>query len=469
MFRLGEQKIRPGTYVRWYDASGQDVFQRAIGVGAAVIKSNWGPLEEVVTINDDTEISQKIGTGKGAKVVKEAFEGGAYVMNVVRIGKGGDEATLTLRAEGSEEEAIEIAKLATKHPTSRDFNITIRESLNVDEKEFIVYEDEKQIEKITFKAGKEENEVKNMVFAVNETSDFIRATEIDGAEKVLSILNEPLTGGSDPETEAQDYIDAFGTLEVKFFDALTVDSEDTSIHASLQAFVNRRLREGARIIGITADKVSEPFDKRKEHAKAFNDFAMIHVGNGFLDRDGEGIDGALAAGRVLGMMVSENYKSSLTKKSVRGSTGVHGELKPQQYNEAVESGMLMFSENSDGLAQVDYGINTLVSPSSTEDKGWKKVRRVRTRFELIDRIAITLDRQIGDGEGIDNGSDGAQHVITVANGIIDTMIDDGGLESGEMILDEKNPQEGDSAWFKFDNLVDLDGMEKIYLAFGFKY
>lgn len=42
MFKLGEQKARPGVYVRWYNAGGYARYSRPLGVGAAVIKSNWG-------------------------------------------------------------------------------------------------------------------------------------------------------------------------------------------------------------------------------------------------------------------------------------------------------------------------------------------------------------------------------------------------------------------------------------------
>lgn len=195
---------------------------------------------------------------------------------------------------------------------------------------------------------------------------------------------------------------------------------------------------------------------------------MVYVGNGFTLGE-KNIEGAMAAGRVLGMMVSRNYKTSLTKKVIQGSTGLYGELTNDQYVEAIKNGMLVFGLNADGLAEVVSGINTLVSLNDDQDEGWKKIRRVRTRFELIDRIAYKLDQQIGSGEGVPNSSDGHQHVVTIGNGIIADMIREGGLESGEMIIDENNPAFGDSAWFGFQDLVDLDGIEKLYLAFGFKY
>lgn len=463
LFRLGEQKVRPGVYVRWFNDGALAKYSRAIGIAAAVIKSNWGPLEKAITIEDESDILDKIGSGYGAEVVKEIFQGGAYTVQVVRAGTGGALGEIVLK----DEEGTDTLRLGTKYPTSRQFTVTIRAALDASEKEFIVFEGDRQIEKLTFKSG--ENEGNHLASLLNETSKYFDAVVLEnGGSSIAAILNESVKGGEEPKVTAQDYVDAFGVIEKRFFDGITVDSEDPIIHASLQAFVNRKLREGARFTGVVGEKITVPFETRKNNARSFNDFAMIYVGNGFETKTG-GVDGAKAAGHVLGKMVSASYKSSLTKKTVRGSVGVYGELSSSQYNEAAKNGMLVFSLNPDGLAQVDYGINTLVSVDSEEDDGWKKIRRVRTRFELIDRVAFTLSKAMGSGDGIDNSSDGRQYVITVANGIINDMIMDGGLESGELIVDEQNLPKGDAAWFKFRDLVDLDGIEKLYLAFGFQY
>lgn len=463
MYRLGEQKVRPGVYVRYFNDGDLPTYAGAIGVAAAVIKTNWGPLGQVIKIEKAEDVHKKIGVGYGSDVVSEMFKGGAYTVLAVRVGLGGNHGEVILK----DTEGLEALSVKTKFPSSREFTVTVRDSLNEGEREFLVFEANRQVERILFSKG--ENEPKSLATAINERSAYFQATVSDGGGTTIGpVVNEKVTGGSDPDTTAQDYTDAFSYIEREFFDVITVDTEDSAIHAGLQAFVNRKLQEGFRFIGVVGEKTEVPFNTRKENARAFNSFAMVYVGNGYSTPTGD-LDGALAAGRVAGMMISNNYKTSLTKKSVQGSTGVYGELTSTEYNEAVKSGMLVFSLNPEGLAQIDYGINTLVSPTGDEDDGWKKIRRVRTRFELIDRVAFTLDRAIGTGDGIPNSNDGRQFVITVANGIINDMIREGGLESGELVVDTDNPPRGDSAWFRFQDLVDLDGIEKLYLAFGFKY
>ncbi|HBZ09118.1 MAG TPA: phage tail sheath protein [Bacillus bacterium] len=459
MFKLGEQKVRPGVYVRWYNDGGTPQAGGSSGIAAAVIKSNWGPLQRVIAIDDANKVEEVLGTGKGAQVAEQILLGGATELIVVRAGLGGTASELSLK----DSTGVDLLKIKTKYPTSREFNVTIRESLNVGEKEFIAYEGNHAIERFSFAQGS--NEAETLASLINTTSIYFTAEAL-GNDTFAPIVNERLTGGADPDIVAKDYTDAFGILERKFFDGITVDTEDTAIHASLNAYINRSLQLGSRIIGVVGEKIDVPFNTRIQNARSFNNFSMVYVGNGYAVGD-TGLDGALAAGRVLGEMVSGIYKASLTKKEIQGSTGVYGELTPSQYIEAAKNGMLVFSESVNGVAQIDYGINTLVSTGTDEDEGWKKIRRVRTRFELIDRIAFTIANAMS--AGIDNNNDGRQHLITLANGIINNMIQEGGLESGEMIIDPSTPPQGDSVWYKFDNLVDLDGIEKVYLAFGFRY
>lgn len=459
MFKLGEQKIRPGVFVRWYNDGGYKRYSRPLGVSAAVIKANWGPVGEIITLDTGEDVKAKLGTGLGADVAFEIFEGGASFCHTVRIGTGGQPATLDIEVGAGPE----TVTLRTKHPTSREFSVTLREALDPKLKELLLFEGTRQIQSLTFEKGG--NEAAALVAAINADSDYLVALTTATGE-LEAAVNVPLAGGADPDTVAEDYTNGMQHLETKFFDSVTVDSEDPVIHSALHAFVRRKLKEGYRITMVVGEKPDVAFEARKSHAKAFNDFAVVYVGNGVETTTGE-IVGATAAARVLGMLVSGSYKSSLTKNTIVGGVGIAGEMTSNEYNEAVQSGMMVFSLNSDGIPQIDYGINTLVSLAEDEDEGWQKLRRVRTRYELIDRIAITISKAMANN--IDNGHDGRQFVIQLANGIIGEMIGEGGLESGEMIIDPVTAPQGDSAWFKFDNLVDLDGLEKAYLAFGFKY
>src|SRR5699024_10166051 len=124
----------PGVYVRWYNAGGYARYSRPLGVGAAVIKSNWGPVGKLFTVESGDAVKEMVGTGDGADVVKEIFEGGAYFVQTVRIGTGGTPATLSLVAE-----TLKSVELQTLYPTSRSFSVTVREALDPTNKELILF------------------------------------------------------------------------------------------------------------------------------------------------------------------------------------------------------------------------------------------------------------------------------------------------------------------------------------------
>lgn len=463
-FVLGEQKIRPDVYVRWHDAGGARVVTGTVGIAAAAIKSNWGPLGAVVTIESPDDIAAKVGSGVGAECVKEVFSGGTSAVLSVRVGTGGTAAQLEL--EDTATTAVKVVKLLTKYPTTRPFKVTIRDSLeDATMRELLLHENSRQLERILFAKGTAEPD--QLVAAITASSRYLTASKLAAGSGLLDdLLDEPLTGGADPVITGPDYAAAFELLERKFFDTIIVDSEDATVHASLQSFVNRMLAEGGgRIIAVVGESTSVAFATRKANATAFNDFAVVYVGNGFQTASGA-IQGAKAAARIAGIIASSGYTASLTHVPITGSISLVGELTNAQYKEAIQAGMMTFSLNPDGLAQVDYGINTKVTLLADEDEGWKKIRRTRTRFELIDRIVFTLHPYLGKWN---NSEDGRAFVVTIANGIIATMIREGGLEAGQLIVDTANPPQGDSAWFRFTDLVDLDSIEKIYLDFGFQF
>lgn len=465
-FVLGEQKIRPDVYVRWHDAGGARVVTGTVGVAAAVIRSNWGPVGQVIALEspDDSNLRRRIGFGDGPDCVREVFAGGASTVLTLRVGNGGSPAQLEL--EDSDDPAVKVVRLTTKYPTSRALAATIRDTLEDNTlRELLLYEDSRQLERITFEKGSAEPD--RLVEAITANSRYLNAVKLaEGSGELDDLLDEPLTDGSDPDVTGLDYAEAFELLERKFFDTIAVDSEDVAVHASLQSFVNRMLHDGGgRLIGVVGEPTAVPFETRKTNARAMNDFAMVYVGNGFQTATGP-LEGAKAAARVAGIISSSAYNASLTHVPITGSIDLVGELTNAQYKEAIQSGMLTFSLNPDGLAQIDYGINTKVTLLAGEDEGWKKIRRTRTRYELIDRIVFTLHPYLGRWN---NNPDGRAFVITIANGIIQQMIREGGLEAGQLIEDPDNPPQGDSAWFRFVDLVDLDAIEKLYMDFGFQF
>ena len=105
--------------------------------------------------------------------------------------------------------------------------------------------------------------------------------------------------------------------------------------------------------------------------------------------------------------------------------------------------------------------------SHNQDDGWKKIRRVKVRFEMIDRLDRALAPKVGR---VSADSDGVADVVQTGQRILDMMANnEGKLAAGPVFReDPDNPYTGDSAWFIIQ-ADDIDSLEKIYLQYQFRY
>ncbi|MCK9327660.1 MAG: hypothetical protein M0P69_19350, partial [Bacteroidales bacterium] len=133
--------------------------------------------------------------------------------------------------------------------------------------------------------------------------------------------------------------------------------------------------------------------------------------------------------------------------------------------QAIQSGALVFTMSAKKQVHIESGITTFVTPTADMDAGWKKIRRMRTRDNLIERIVATWDPIIGK---INNNPDGRATLIAAAQGIINQMVGEGALIGGTFVEDPNNPPVGDSAWF-VAAVDDIDSAERLYIEFGFQF
>jgi len=110
------------------------------------------------------------------------------------------------------------------------------------------------------------------------------------------------------------------------------------------------------------------------------------------------------------MVAAAAITDSLTHAVVRGAVDLVGPLTNAEIEQAIRSGALVFSLNAQRQVQVEYGINTLVTLSADQDAGWRKIRRVRTRYNLMDRIvAVVSDNVVGTLKTFTVNTDGVRH------------------------------------------------------------
>jgi hypothetical protein len=458
-FIVGETKIRPGVYQRRYKEGTVTAGARN-GIGLGLIRANWGPLNTVVDFTPDTSVSKTFGSGNTEDLITEMFTGGLTSGHFVRVGTGGTAPVITLQDDAG----ADVLTITGAYVGDRAFTVSIRDSLTGAGRECIFYEGTTEFCKFSFDI--DGNQVDNLVAAIKEDSkDFIPTKLSDGSGVMGSCTQTAMTPGTQPTTTTTEYSAGLEALYCTFGNCLCVDTEDVAVHALVQAFIDRIYANGYYAIACLAETKSVALDTRMTHAAAYNDEKIVYVLNSAESSAGVIYDGWRNAARIGGMIASVATNQSLTHSVISGYAGLHETLTPSEIETALQRGCLVLTTNSSGQVWIEQGINTLVTCDGNLDEGWKKIRRVKTRFELQQRVADSLDVLIGN---INNDADGRATIIATIKGIISRMVGEKKLIQGDAYEDETNPAQGDSAWFIIE-VDDIDSIEKIYLAYRFRY
>lgn len=460
-FILGETKVRPGSYFNIRKKGGNAAAGIMNGVTAVIFKADFGPLNTAVELSAEDGYEQTFGTRLTTDAIREAIAGGAKTIIACRVGNGGTQGTIALK-DTAKEDALSIT---AKYPGDKDFTVTVRGKLSDSTlKECIFYTGTTEFEKVEFVSG--EGEAKALADALASSKNFKAELKADKESALLETISQSVfTKGTNPQTTTGDYANAFAQVEAHEFNTICLDTEDTEIHLLLQSFVNRIFDAGSLAQAVVAEKHTVDLETRTKHAAAFNDEKMNYVLNAWVDEQGTAIDGYQTAARIAGMIGAVAANSSLTHTVIRGFTEILEKLTNTDMVSAEKRGCIVLSYNKAKQVWIDNAINTLITPADNQDDGWKKIRRVKTRFELIRRINTTTDDLVGK---VDNDNNGRATVISQVQGVGDSMREEGKLVACAVTESSAYKADGDSAWFDID-VIDKDSMEHIYLTFLFRF
>lgn len=460
-FTAGEKKKRAGVYQRYTNNIGTVYAGASDGVVAAIISSTWGALNEVVTIDNAAQAVELFGTSGNAYIINEIFAGGASQVRVVRVGTGGTQATANIK-DTSDVEAI---KITAKCVGTRAFSYAIRAVVGDDTmQEFVLLEGGRVIEKFAFSKADGINELINKGKESKYLKFEIAAESTAGA--LAAIGETAMTAGTNPTVETSGYSDALIKLEPFTYNTLCVDSNDVAVHALVAAYMTRTYQNGKTGIAVIGEPISVDFETRKNNAKSYNDYKVVYVGGGWYSASDELIDGYRAAARMAGMIAQIPSNQSLTHKVIANADRPAEMLTNAQYESSIDNGMLTFSQAPSGAVWIENGINTLVNPTGEDDEGWKKIKRTKIRFEVMDRINNVIAPLIGT---VNNDADGRAAVIQNAQGVLNTMVAEKKLMPGATVTeDAENVPASDSAWFVVV-ADDIDALEKVYFTYKFRF
>lgn len=463
-FNEGETKVRPGVYQRHTNIGFNAVISSQDGYCAIPIQASWGPLGKVVrniVANDLTKNygSGTYGAGYTVPAASAMFDGGASVVYTYRLGTGGKQAS----------KELDGLTVTAKYPGTMAISVAVQEKLgDKTTKKFQVYAGTTLVEEFPFAAdGKAEGE--NLVAAA-ANSKYVIVTGSATTVEVLAVASGALEGGENPTVTNEDYSKAFAAFEPYYYNtiALDVDDPDMTLSLMLQAYLANAYKLGKLGMAVVGDKATVDFETRCAHAKAFNDCKVVYLGGGWMSGT-ESKDGVMAICYTAGVIASTPSNQGIVHTVINGATELCGEtLTFAQYEDAIAAGMLLPAMSNDGSIWYDSGINTLITPDEgTQDLGWKKIRRVKVRFELMDRLDRTLAPKVGR---VSAGTDGIADIVQAGQRVLDAMANnEGKLKRGAQFIEDKaNPASGDSAWFIIQ-ADDIDSLEKIYLQYQFRY
>ena len=472
-FTIGERKIRPGVYFRYENIGTPPVAGADDGRCAAVFRSNWGPLGRAVLLESFTDINRIYGDGGPngtTDVPLEQFRGGARSVFAIRLGAGGTAGTYAIQDTNE----LSVITLTMLYPGSRKFSLTIRPTLeNPNVSELLLLEGTARLERFTFStpvsppAG--HNQVQALLDALNaRKSAYFRLTLAAPSPNAIAVIDQvPIIAGTDPVAPiVGHYTDALDALEAFRWNVLAIDTNDTAVKMVTQMFLNRAYSGGKFVMGVIGETKAVNFETRLTQASSFNDYQIVFVGNGYTDMLGNEREGYLAAARVSGMIAGTPSSGSITHLSVIGAMDLTEAFTNNQYERAINAGMLTFSKSAANTVWVEQGINSLSNPGVNDDAGWKKIKRVKVRFELMQRITDTVELLVGR---VNNDNDGRMNVVQASNNVCNVMVAEKKLLPGaHCVVDPDIAPEGDSAWFAV-YADDIDSLEKLYFVFKFRF
>lgn len=455
-YTAGEKKARPGVYQRISMRGTGPTAGALNGVVAYAMAADWGPVDKVTVHESAKSIRETYGTGASVDAACELITAGATLVYIKRLNGANGTAGTTGTAD------IETTvKLTAKYPSSRTITVTVKAKAgDATKKQVDVTEGTKLLETFEF-AVSETDETDAFVEAV-AGSGYITAKKL--ATGLITAGEYTLTGTA-PVNTAADYADAFYALEPYSYNVLTTDSIEADVFALLCAYYVEALSTGKLIMVVGGTTPKTPFEERLSKATACNSANVIYFGSSWITSEGTTLEGAPAIARVAGTIAATPANKGIVHSVISGATDLTETLTNYQYSEAIKHGLLLLSVGPEGQIWFDSGINTLVSPSADQDDGWKKIRRVKTRYELMDRIDRTIAPRVGK---INCDADGIAYIIQSAKAVIKEMIAEHKLTAGDIYEDPENPHAGDSAWFIIE-CDDIDSLEKIYLHYQFRY
>ncbi|RRJ66946.1 phage tail sheath protein [Paenibacillus oralis] len=396
---LTDQPVLPGLYMNFVSAAGTAIGSGARGVVVAPVKAHWGPVEQFAEVANEAAIRELFGEDEsdGATALTTlylALLGGPKKLLAYRIADSTSaEASLTLNnAEGTAS-----LLLKAKYPGKRgnSFKVTVQPSLSVSgSKELKLYEGSTLLR--TFALGSGSAEL--AADAINaDTANLWITAEVAGEGTLADVSGAALTGGESGISGVTNanYVATIAAFETQDFHVLTLDGvSDPALRTSIVAWVKRVREEGKGVLAVLGgsaadDTGADAVSKAIARSAVIDYEGIVNVGTGAV-LNGKEYSSAQIAAWVAGLIAGQSLKESTTYAASPFDDVTRRWTRSEQ-EQAVQGGVFLLVHDGRRV-KVLRGVNSLISPRQGQNRGWKKIRKIR----VIDQINADLQRTAED-------------------------------------------------------------------------
>lgn len=349
-------KVLPGAYINFVSRARALGTMGERGTVALPLELNWGPEDEVITIEAgefQKEALNILGYSFIAdemKPLREVFKG-AKAVKIFRVnGVGGKKATTAVGTGG--------LTITAKYPGIRGNDIKVVVQVNID--------DETKLDVVTYIGTTKVDTQTVAIIADLMPNDFVTFSGTGALETTAGV---PLVGGENGAATGEAYSTFLDKIEAEDFTVLLYAGEDEITKALFDSFTKRlRNDEGAKIVTVLYNYTKADYE------------GVISVKNN-----------SELVYWVAGATAGAEINQSLTNRVYNGEYVINTKYKPSEFEKAIKNGEFAFYQDGD-VIRVLTDINTFTSfePHKNADFASNRVIRV------LDQIANDIARIFGD-------------------------------------------------------------------------
>lgn len=430
--------VLPGFYMIFQAAALAAIEPGARGTVVLPVKAHWGPDKQFVEVGSEAAITElftddETNNATARTTLRLALLAQPKKVLAYRL-VDSSAAIATKTLQDTTATPVNALKIDAKYKGARGNNFRLTVAINLVDsakKDIKLYDGTTLLRTFTFTSGT----LAAAAAAINEDAGnaWITATVLLPGNGILAdVTNVALTGGNSGITGLvnADYIAALGAFETQDFHVLALDGiSDAALRTSVVAWVKRLRTEGKGIISVLGGSAVEDTGATAVSTavtrSATIDFeGVVNVGVGGI-LDGISYSSAQTSAWVAGLIAGTALSGSTTYAASPFEDVTRRWTRSEQES-AVKGGVFLLIHDGRKVKALK-GINSLVTLRVGQNKGWKKIRKIRVMDQITyDLMQTAEDNYIGK---VNNTAEGRLALIGAGKDYLRTLATEGVIES----------------------------------------